>query len=183
MNQAGAPQAQHSHLVNIFAWTNLVLGIAGALLLLLLMLAFKEGGAADQLLASLPELQQQVSQAGASAPPISRAALGASLALNLLVTYASYALLKRRNWARLFWIAVMSLVVVWCIAGLFFPMDVSRLSRELNQVPPELQEEIKALLPLVSVSAYVISLALAALCAWLVWRFRAPDIRREFQAK
>ncbi len=183
MNQAGEHQEKHSHLVNLFAWTNIVLGIMGALVLLLLLLALKDTGAVDQLLATLPELQQQVSQAAASVPPVSRAALGASLALNLAVVYASYALLKRRNWARLFWIALMSVVVIWCLAGLFSPMDVSRLSQELNQVPPEMREEMAALLPLVKFSAYVISLVLAALCAWLVRRFCAADIRREFQAK
>lgn len=181
---AGESHEQHSHLVNLFAWTNIVLGIAGVLVLLLLMLVFRNGGAADQLLASLPELQQQASQAAAAAPHLSRAVLAASLALNVVLVYASYALLKRRNWARLFWVAALSLTVVWCIAGLFSPTDVSQLlPSDLNQAPPEMQEQIRALLPLVQASAYLISLALAALCAWLAWRFCAPDIRREFQAK
>jgi flagellar basal body-associated protein FliL len=187
MNQAaGAPQEKHSQLVNIFARSNIVLGVMGVFVLLVLMLLFKNGGAADELLATLqsPELQLQIPKSAADSMRHIEGYLAASLALNVVQLVASYALLKRRNWARLFWVAVMVVTVIWCIAGLFSPMDVSKyLPADLNQAPPETQAELKAMLASAKIYGYALSLAFAALFSWLAWRFCSQDIRREFQAK
>ncbi len=184
MNQAATPPAEkRSQLITIFAWINIVLGLLGALVIVLMMLLFRFAVPMDELMAVIQRPDaQQVPQSLVYALTHIQLLLVASLAITIVTLVASYALLKRRNWARLFWIVTMSLIVVWCIAGIFYQPDVSQyLPPELAHSPPEMQAQMKAMLATVRIYGIVLSLVQAGVFGWAVWRFCSADIRREFK--
>jgi hypothetical protein len=185
MNTAATPPAEkRSQLITIFAWINIVLAILGALVIVLMMLLFRFAVPMDDLMAMLqrPEMQQQAPHALVYTLSHIQALLGAALAFSILTLIASHALLKRRNWARLFWIVTMSLVVVWCIAGIFFQPDVAQfMPPELNRAPPEVQAQMKAMIATVKIYGIILSLVQAGVFGWAVWRFCSADIRSEFK--
>jgi hypothetical protein len=180
-----SPRESRSQLITLFAWFNIVLCGLSVFACLGMMLLFKTLLPADQMMAVMqsPEIQKIVPASAMFALRHIQAILAASLALSAVMFIASYALLKRRNWARLFWVVMMGLMVVWFMAGLFFQPDISSfLPPELNNAPPEIQAQLRAMIETARISGYALSIVQAVLFVWVIWRFCSQDIRMEFQA-
>lgn len=179
-----ATNSPRSELVTIVAWMNMVLCGLSALACAALMALFATLVPMDEILSAIQttEGQQGIPASALFAISHIQALLGISLGLSLVMLFASFALLKRKNWARLFWIACMAVIVVWCVVGLFFPPDLASLMpSELSAAPPETQAQIQQTMMTVKIWGYVVSIVQAALFSWLIWRFVSPDIRQEFK--
>lgn len=183
-NATHPPQAKRSELVTIFAWLNIGVCALSVLVLLALMALFATVVPTNDMLAAMhsPEWRDVIPPSAEFAMRHIQAVFGAFLALSVVTLIASFALLKRKNWARLFWIGTMALIVVWCIGGLFYQPDMSSfMPGGLANTPPEVQAQMKSMMATMNIYGYVMSVVQAGIFSWAIWRFCSRDIRSEFQ--
>ena len=160
-----APVAQ-SNFVTVLAWVMLAFGVFSVLMVVL------QGVLMHMI---LPVIE--------AAMPLAffRAAMLLSLASSAFLTYGAYALLKRRNWARILYIVmfIVSAVLHGVVAaafGLGFSLvDLPPVGGEF--LPPEVQSVFRAM----AIALAVLMLAMAAGYVWLARRLLSPAIAAEFQ--
>lgn len=110
-----------------------------------------------------------------------RVAMLFSLAFTAFMTYGAWALLKRRNWARVLFIVlfivsvVTHVIVVVAIAVGASLMGALPVGDEL--LPPEFQATLRAM----SVAFAAFMLVMAFGYAWLTYRLCSPAIAAEFK--
>ena len=107
--------------------------------------------------------------------------LAAFLVLSAGTLISAIGLLKRKNWARLAFIAIMAIGVVWNLAGLAMPFVMTPLIPEMpGQVPPDFKDNFRLMQNIMIGFAVVMGLAFAGLFAWIIKRLVSDDIKREF---
>lgn len=187
MNNTTPPQQpKRSELVTITAWLNIALCGLSALVSAGLMALFATLVPVDEIMAAIHagDGQQIIPPHAEFAITHIQALLGLALGVSLVMVVASFALLRRKNWARLFWIACFAVIAVWSIAGLFYQPDLSWFTgSSLAAVPPEIQAQLQQTIETAKIGGYVVSIVQAVLLSWLIWRFVSPDIREEFKAR
>jgi hypothetical protein len=105
------------------------------------------------------------------------------LALSAGTLIAAIGLLKRRNWARLIFIAIMALGVVWNLASLAIPFMMTSLIPEVPaHAQSDFHDNFKVMWNIMIGFTVVIGLAFAALFVWIIKRLVSNDIKREFLA-
>jgi hypothetical protein len=102
------------------------------------------------------------------------------LVFSAFTTYAAYALLQRRNWARQTFIVLFALSIAWnvlfgAVAVFGFGMT-DFLGAGGSTAPPELRVLFKGM----AVAFAIFAFAMAAVFVWLIKRLRSPAIRAEF---
>lgn len=98
----------------------------------------------------------------------------------IFMMYCAYALLKRRNWARVTFIVACSLGIAWsvlCILMFVFGFGFGRMfTSGAPAPPPDMAAAFSAMLVMTS----IMGVAMAVLFAWIIKRLRSPEIRAEF---
>jgi rubredoxin len=93
---------------------------------------------------------------------------------------AAVGLLKRKKWARLLFITILSLGIVWNIVGIalqfFFLQDFPKPVG----APPEFVATFSTMRTVIMVFSALMALGFSALFGWLIKRFTSSEIRREF---
>jgi hypothetical protein len=103
-----------------------------------------------------------------------------SLAFSIFMTYGAYALLQRRNWARILYVVmfIVSIVLHLLVAaafGLGFSLfELPAAGSEF--LPPEFQSAFRAM----AITLAILMLAMAGGYVWLVRRLLSPVIAAEF---
>lgn len=167
--------------VTLLAWVTIVTAAFGVLVSLLqtiLFTAFMSPDQLDQLFAMLPPGMETL-------PRISydtlRIALLAFLALSVIFLATGIGLLKRRNWARVLFIAVVALGTLYSVATYFFMDTAADLSL---LVPPAdmngSRVDVAPIMAMMRTATTVLAIVFTALNLWLVWWLVSPAIRREF---
>ena len=106
--------------------------------------------------------------------------------LSLLMAWISWALLQRREWARLAFIAVLVLVALAnfaCIPLLdtaLAMMNAAVAHSAGDDVAAELAAASGPLLAAMKLVSWIGALAIALIHGWIAWRLCRPEIRREF---
>jgi hypothetical protein len=96
---------------------------------------------------------------------------------------AAIGLLKRKNWARLIFIAIMALGIVWNLASLAMPFMMTSMFPEMPAHPqPDFQDNFRLMWNIMLGFMVVIGLAVTALLAWIIKRLVSSDIKQEFLA-
>ncbi len=104
-----------------------------------------------------------------------------ALASSVVTLIAAIGLLKRRNWARLLFIVIMTFGVVWNLAGLATPFYMDALIPEIpGHAPPGIEGNFRLVWYIMIGFITLTCLVFAALFAWVVKRLLAGDIKREF---
>lgn len=105
------------------------------------------------------------------------------LLLSAATLVSAIGLLRRRNWARLVFIAIMALGIAWNIAGLAVQYTMFGV---MNEGPPGMSPEFRAdfdrMASTMLVVMTVFSLAFSALFAWIIKRLMSRAVREEFGA-
>lgn len=106
------------------------------------------------------------------------------LVIVVFLTFAAYALLKRRNWARRTYIVLFGLGTAWSVI-IFIGMLISVLfGADLFAMPPqgkaEMPPEFMVMFKGFFVVMSVVALAFGALYVWLIMKLRSPGIKAEF---
>jgi len=144
-----------SSFVTGLAWTLIVFNALGILVLLL------QNFALDAMI-------------DGTALTLSRTAGLVFLAISVFLTYAAYALLKRRNWARVTYVVVLALAIgshVLSALALGAGMDFAA-----SQAPPGMENVMRTTL----VVSIVLLLGMCIVFVWLIRRLRSPEVKAEF---
>ncbi len=100
------------------------------------------------------------------------------LLLAVVTLTAAIALLKRRNWGRRLFVALMGLVIVWNIASLLLQQrPASEPSARAGAGALARQDFAGGL----DVFSLVLAVALSLLCGWIAWRLCRPGVAAEFR--
>lgn len=108
---------------------------------------------------------------------------GAFLAASAIAFISAIGLLKRKNWARLIFIAILVLGIVWNLGGLvvmFFAF--SSMPPIPDQAPQDFRDGFDMMWKIMMGFSVVIALAFAGLLGWIIKRLTSADIKREFLA-
>jgi len=101
------------------------------------------------------------------------------LVVSAATVFSAIGLLRRKNWARLTFIAIMVLGIIWNIGG--FCLQISVFS-SVGSVPAHADEAkfFQALAAVVMIFSLVLALGFSALFGWIIQRLTSSPIRREF---
>jgi hypothetical protein len=172
-----------SSFVSGLAWTFIACALIGALIVGAQLVAVSTVFPAEEMRAVLREL------AGSEPLPAFvdaafahlRALLASLLALCLVTLVASLALLARRNWGRIAFIALSLIGALWNLAGALAPLYfVFGSLPQVPGLPPELRGAFDLMMRTMLWVSIGTGLVFAGLFVWLAKRLAAEDIRREF---
>jgi len=105
----------------------------------------------------------------------------AFLIISALTLASSIGLLKRMNWARLIFIAIMILGIVWNLGGMLIPFLLFPAVPPVpDHAPPGFGDQFEIMTKVMTGFGVVIALAFSALFGWIIKRLVSPEIRREF---
>ena len=103
--------------------------------------------------------------------------------LSALTLIAGIGLLRRRNWARLYFIAILAFGIFWQASGVWIQREIMAV------VPPTLKnlrspfaDEFELAERLMSVGTIVFAVLICILFAWLIKRLVSKAVRVEFTA-
>lgn len=105
------------------------------------------------------------------------------LIMSTTALISSIGLLKRRNWARVLFIAILILGILWNVGGM---VAMPFLFGSMPQVSPQAPSEFAAKFELMSKVMIgfniLLGVAISGVFAWIVIRLLSSDVRREFTA-
>lgn len=178
MSIASTPR---SNFVTVVAWIFIVLSGFASLISVLqnLMLHF---------LMPMDEMRQDMSgQAVEQMPAAAMFILGhielifAAFLVVFLVTLASsIGLLKRKNWARITFVALMLLGAFSNLGGLVLHQTIMSQMPIALDATPEFQAHLEFMMTVMRVIAALFSLGMSTLFGWIAWRLWSPSIVAEF---
>ena len=101
------------------------------------------------------------------------------LGVSVFTLVSAIGLLKRMNWARLIFIGVMILGVIWNLAGLVIPYF---MHASFPPIPPEFRDNFQLMMNIMTVVMAVVAVVFAGLFAWVAKRLMSAEVKREFGA-
>jgi len=105
----------------------------------------------------------------------------AFLVLSLTVFVSSIGLLKRKNWARVIFIGLFVLGILWNVGGLFLQNAMfSAMPAPSPDAPEEFKAQMESMAHVMLVFSFVMAVGMSVLFGWLIKRLASPAIRREF---
>lgn len=105
----------------------------------------------------------------------------AFLFVSVAMLVSAIGLLKRKNWARLVFVGIMALGVVWNLGGLAMPFMMSSMMPEMPAHPhSDFQDNFELMWNVMIGFSVLIGLVFAGLFAWVIKRLVSEDIKREF---
>jgi peptidoglycan/LPS O-acetylase OafA/YrhL len=103
----------------------------------------------------------------------------ALLACFVVTLVSSIGLLKRRNWARLTFIGIMALGIVWNIGGLLLQFTMFSSFPSFPQAPHE-ADAFQSMFVTMMVFTAVVAVAFSVLFGWIIKRLISQPIAAEF---
>ena len=171
MNASSA--APQSTFVSVLAWIVLILNGFGVLM-----------AAMQNIMVNLlmPTMMTKTPNAQAAAFGLTAFRIFAIcfLILAIFMTYCAYALLKRRNWARVAFIVICSFGIAWSVLGMLMFALGFGFGRMPTSGPQALPPDMKAAFTAILVVTSIMGVGMAVLLGWIIKRLRSPQIRAEF---
>jgi len=140
----------------------------------------------------MDEMRDAVREAGgaASIPVLARFMLenfqlvfASFLVICVTTLVSAIGLLMRKNWARLLFIAILALGILWNAAGVVLPYFIfSSMPPMADNTPPDFAANFDLMWKLITVITTIVALAFAGLFGWLIRKLVSAEIRREFLA-
>lgn len=93
---------------------------------------------------------------------------------------SSVGLLRRREWARKAFVAIMGLGVLWNIGSVVMQYLMFGTNGPFKNAPPE-PPEFRTMVAVMEVFTWVFALGISALFIWIIRRLISPAIRAEFK--
>ena len=104
----------------------------------------------------------------------------AAFLVSLFALIASIGLLKRKNWARIVFIALLALGIIWNLVSLVFQKAMTHDFPLPPDVPEEFQSQMETMMTVMSIASIIFVLIFTALFGWIIWKLRSPQIVKEF---
>jgi hypothetical protein len=93
---------------------------------------------------------------------------------------AAIGLLHRKNWARLLFIAILSLGIVWNIGGVVLQFFIMQGFPKPDGAPPEFAATFSVVRTVMMVFSALMAIGFSALFGWIIKRLISTEIMREF---
>ena len=171
-------QKKQSSFINVFAWISIVFSGFGILIGILQNVMM-------QTVMKDANFEEAINKAE-NLPPLMKVMFEnfeflvmGTLIVTIMTFIASIGLLKRKNWARLFFIIFLVLGVIWTVVGGFMQfsfMDSMTMSSIPQDVPPEFQTMQNTM----KIVMGVMLVAMLGLYLYLIKRLRSDEIKEEF---
>lgn len=176
-------QETRSSFVTTLAWVFIVLSGVATLMAIAQNVMINNMFPSDQM-----EAAMHAAHGKQDIPPIVefmtshfRLFFGAFLALSAVTLVSSIALLKRKNWARLIFICLMGLGIVWNIGGLFFQHAMfTSMPSPPTTASPDFQEQFNSMAQIMMILSTIMAIGFSTLFAWIIKRLTSQSIRKEF---
>ena len=169
-------QKKQSSFINTFAWISIVFSGFGTLIgimqNIMMQTVMKDAGFGQ----SMREHQDFPPMMGAMFQHFDIFIM-VTLGITIITFIASIGLLKRKNWARLFFIALLILGIVWSIFGGI--MQFSMMD-SMGGVPQDIPSEFQSMQNIMRIVMSIMTVAMIALYFYLITRLRSEEIRGEF---
>ena len=170
-----AARSQHSSFVTGLAWTLILFNALCVLVLLVQNLTLN---------LVYPRLAESAAPGQETSLAVFRSLGIVFLALSVFLTYAAYALLKRRNWARLTYIVLFAVAIVSHLvsaallaAGMGSAVELGLAAAGGGE---EMVEELAGVVRITMIVFAIILLAMCVVFGWLIKRLRSPAVQAEF---
>lgn len=96
---------------------------------------------------------------------------------------AAFGLLWRKNWARVYFIALMVVGIAWQIGGLWLQYAIfSSFSVPSPSTPEHFDQMFQLATRVIMLGAVVFAIVIAVLFGWIIKRLVSPPVRAEFNA-
>jgi hypothetical protein len=103
--------------------------------------------------------------------------------LSVFTFIAAIGLLWRKNWARLYFIGVLTFGILWNVGSLWLQHQVlSVASTTMRNAPAEFTKQTETFEAVFSIGSAVIAIGISVLFVWLIARLVSRAIRAEFHA-
>jgi len=99
-----------------------------------------------------------------------------TLLITIVVFIASIGLLKRKNWARLFFIVLLIVGIIWTVVGGAMQFSFMDSMMTTNTPPPEFQNMQNTM----KIIMGIMTVAMLGLYAYLIKRLSSNEIKQEF---
>jgi hypothetical protein len=106
----------------------------------------------------------------------------AFLALCASTLVAAIGLLIRKNWARIVFIGLMALGIVWNVGGVIVQYRVISVLFHAN-APNPMRSPWETVTTIMAIFSSVMALGFAGLFGWVIKRLLSPNIGREFKRR
>ena len=101
--------------------------------------------------------------------------------ISLTVFIASIGLLKRKNWARLLFIAMLSFGIIWNIGGLVLQQYMMSNLPFGPGAPQDIQRQMDIMMLITRIVSAVFALGFSLLYGWIIWKLSSLPIVSEFK--
>jgi hypothetical protein len=178
--QAKPIQQQRSTFINVLAWFFIIIGGFSTFISILQNIMFRmmfHSDEANQALRQTENAKEIPAFAGFMLNHMDLFFL-LFLAVSATSLVSAIALLKRKNWARVIFIALMSLGIVWNIAGVVLQFTMFNNIPEFanKDAPPEFENMMR----LMQAASVIMVIAFTVLFGWIIKKLVSPQIRAEF---
>ncbi len=179
--QAAQPQLPRSTLVTVLAWITIVMAGFSTLIAVLQSVMVNA-------LFAFVELPDLAPPGAEPVPPFFRFMfehVRLLVLMFLVVSGVSFltgiGLLWRKNWARLVFVLLLGLGILWNIAGVALQrIFFSSMPPLPSDAPPQFEVLLSRMTSVIFVFAIIIALAISVLFGWLIARLLSRPIRAEF---
>lgn len=177
------PQAHRSSFVTALAWVFIVLSGFATLIAIAQNVMINTMLPVDQMEAAIhsAEAQQNMPPVAAFMTSHFRLFFGAFLALSAVTLISSIALLKRKNWARLVFISLMGLGIIWNLGGLFLQQAIFSSISPPATAPPEFLDQFQSMAQTMMIFSAIMAIVFSVLFAWIIKRLASQKVREEFE--
>lgn len=106
---------------------------------------------------------------------------GAFFVVCLLTLISAIGLLRRKNWARIVFIGLMGLGIVWNVVAAVFPIVMMSSFQSLPEnTPSDYADSFQTMQNVIMIGSFIFAIAFAVLFGWIIKRLVSAEIRREF---
>jgi hypothetical protein len=176
------PPTQRSSFVTTLAWITIVPAALGVVISTLQNILFFTVMPMDpQSLPSVPDMEQMPAFVTFMLAHL-RAMFVAFWLMTVVSLVSGIGLLRRKEWARLFFIALMGLSIVWNMAGVYLQQSFFSAIPSMAEAPPEFSAQFESMASTMWVVSIAMAVAFSAVSVWLIWRLSSAPIKAEFGA-
>jgi hypothetical protein len=100
-----------------------------------------------------------------------------ALVLFIIVFVSAIGLLKRKNWARILFMGLMSFGILWNFGGIFIQFLMFNSFSDFPGQPPA---DFQIMQKIIMSASCVMALAMSGLFFWIIWKLKSEPIRKEF---
>ena len=111
-----------------------------------------------------------------------RAVFAAAWLLMAASLASGIGMLKRKEWARLLFIALLGLSILGSIGGIFAQQSAFSSISVMPEAPPEFSAQFETMATTMWVVSIAMAVGFSAVSGWLMWRLASAPIKAEFGA-